>query len=158
MMTLHRVARAREEILRLNVEIRRLHTRIVDEGKHFEAVIGNLEGNFMYKPVLDYVSRRRAVNTMLLLRIQETYALPGFSGIPTPGTTKHPFPVIPQRHPHPDEMDTSAIGPESGAQLNGEGPREGEGDSSEDEGPLDDEDEYTDNVKAVVDFISNLTV
>lgn len=158
MMTLHRVARAQEEIQRLNVEIRRLHTRIVDENAHFDAILEGLKGRPMHGPVLDYISRRRAVDKTLLSQIQSTYALQGFSGIPTVGITKHPFPPIPELQPPKDtginrpELPSAAN--EHGLQLQ-EGLGDGDGD---DDGHLEDEDEYTDNVRAVVDFIANLAV
>lgn len=185
MMSLHRVARAREEIPRLNIEIRRLHTFIVDEEKHFDMVLGYLRGEPMYAPVLDHVSRRKAVNKMLLLRLNDIYALPGFTGDPTAGITKHPFPnptpnmseqqssgesatnvitsnvschnslpITPEQR-KPDEINSNVDSSNSSPmQL----ASDSEGEKLDEEGPLEDDDEYTDNVRAVIDFISNLTV
>ena len=81
-----RVCRAREEIVRCNVEIRRLHTSIVDEGRRFDkildqpVVLGPIHG-----AVMDFITRRTRVNNRLLNKISRIYDLEGFSGTPFPG-------------------------------------------------------------------------
>ncbi|THU95263.1 hypothetical protein K435DRAFT_819798 [Dendrothele bispora CBS 962.96] len=50
-----RVTRAREEIIRCNVELQRLHTSILDENRHFIAVLAQLKSSEMYGPVHDYI-------------------------------------------------------------------------------------------------------
>ncbi|KAF9018429.1 hypothetical protein BDP27DRAFT_1473070 [Rhodocollybia butyracea] len=85
MNRLHKVTRAREEILRCNVEIRRLHTSIVDEEELFGTTLTQATGTVMHGPILDYVSSRRQVNKLLRARIEATYELPGFTGTPYPG-------------------------------------------------------------------------
>lgn len=81
-----RICRAREETIRCNVEIRRLHTSIVDEGRFFDkilaqsAVLGPIHG-----AVKDFITRRTHVNNRLLLKISKIYDLEGFSGTASPG-------------------------------------------------------------------------
>lgn len=78
----HRIARAKEEILRCNIETRRLHTSIFDQDALFQSVLKKLESDAsaMYGPVEDFVIRRTRVNEALLKRIQQTQDLKGFSG------------------------------------------------------------------------------
>ncbi|KAE9406005.1 hypothetical protein BT96DRAFT_751532, partial [Gymnopus androsaceus JB14] len=80
-----RVQRAKEELLRCNIEIRRLQTFILDEHSRFDAVLGCIQNTAVWHPVNDYIQRRRAINQLLLSRIHETHALPGFTGDRTPG-------------------------------------------------------------------------
>ena len=81
-----RICRAREETIRCNVEIRRLHTSIVDEGRFFDkilaqsAVLGPIHG-----AVKDFITQRTHVNNRLLLKISKIYDLEGFSGTASPG-------------------------------------------------------------------------
>ncbi|KAJ3831878.1 hypothetical protein F5878DRAFT_654758 [Lentinula raphanica] len=83
-----RVLRAKEEIVRCNVEIRRLHTFIVDEEKHFDQVLERLRETPIYHPVHDFIRRRCAVNRLLLSRLYQTQALPEFTGHQSPGKRK----------------------------------------------------------------------
>lgn len=74
---------AREEIARCNYEARRLETSVHDEHLHYEETIQRLQHS---DPLLataiqkEFVTRRR-VNDAHLVRLEELYALPGFSGI-----------------------------------------------------------------------------
>lgn len=84
-----RVCRAREEIIRCNVEIRRLHTSIIDEGRNFDkilaqsAVLGPIHG-----AVRDFITRRTHINVRLLHKISKIYDIEGFSGTASPGVRK----------------------------------------------------------------------
>lgn len=82
-----RVARAKEEIERLNVEVRRLHTAIRDESRLFKTVLHSLKltDSLLHGAVQDFTTYRRRINAALLERIHQVYALPGFSGVKTPG-------------------------------------------------------------------------
>ena len=82
-----RIARAQEEVSRCNVEVRRLHTGIYDDAVHFKSVVRKLkEGNSpMYEAVKTFARRRNATHRALLKRIRKIYALPGFTGDPSPG-------------------------------------------------------------------------
>ena len=83
-----RIARAKEEIVRCNVEVCRLHTGIRDDAIHFKRVVSKLkeEYNPMYEAVKAFAKRRNATHRALLKRIRKIYTLPGFTGNPSPGT------------------------------------------------------------------------
>lgn len=129
------IERAREEIVHCNIGIRRLHTSIIDEEKRFKAILPTLD-SVMLGPVSDFVQRRRAVNQLLLARIHRTYDLPGFTGDGTPGRRKG-----------------SADIPESEVTAS-----EGNIDPHSDYGEDEDDDEFTEGVGAVVDFMSNISL
>ncbi|KAJ3859057.1 hypothetical protein EV359DRAFT_75727 [Lentinula novae-zelandiae] len=82
------VLRAKEELHRCNIEIRRVHTSILNEERKFDETLRHLENRPVCYPVCEYIDRRRAVNRLLLSRIHQTQALPGFTGDKTPGTCK----------------------------------------------------------------------
>ena len=79
------VCHAREETICCNVEICRLHTSIIDEGRFFNkilaqsAVLGPIHG-----AVKDFITWRIHVNNQLLLKISKIYDLEGFSGTASP--------------------------------------------------------------------------
>ena len=81
-----RICHACKEIIRCNVEIRRVHMSIVDEGEIFckiltwSSALGPIHG-----AVKDFITRRTHVNIRLLQKIQKIYDLEGFSGMPSPG-------------------------------------------------------------------------
>ncbi|KIY64702.1 hypothetical protein CYLTODRAFT_456946 [Cylindrobasidium torrendii FP15055 ss-10] len=85
-----RINRAKEEIVRCNIGVRRLHTHIQDEEKFFDTVLEGLtaKSSAVLGPTTEYITRRRRTNFALLLRIQQIYTLDGFTGIPTPGQRK----------------------------------------------------------------------
>ncbi|EMD33855.1 hypothetical protein CERSUDRAFT_55723, partial [Gelatoporia subvermispora B] len=85
-----RIARAREELQRCNVEVRRLHTSIEDENKHFRTTLAALreENSPLYGAVADYAARRMHVNGHLLARIHLIYRLDGFTGNTMKGRRK----------------------------------------------------------------------
>ncbi|KAG6809022.1 hypothetical protein H0H92_001927 [Tricholoma furcatifolium] len=77
-----KVKRAQEEILRCNVEVRRLHTSIVDEEAFFKTRLPEIQASksLTYGAILDFATRRRRVNAKLLSRIAQIYSLRGFTG------------------------------------------------------------------------------
>ena len=83
----HRIARAREELTRCNIETRRLHTGIYDETVHFKKVLRGLkdDGGATYEALKDYAVRRTAVNKALLKRVRQIHSLVGFTGDSTRG-------------------------------------------------------------------------
>ncbi|KAG6835638.1 hypothetical protein H0H93_016291 [Arthromyces matolae] len=84
-----RLQRAKEERERCNIELRRLHTSIRDEYRHFASVMKSLDGSDpISQRVLEHIRRRRGVNRVLIMQISKTYALKGFTGNPKPGTRK----------------------------------------------------------------------
>lgn len=128
------IERAREEIVNCNIAIRRLHTSIVDEEKKFKAILPTLNASTL-GPVSDFVQRRQAVNRLLLARIHRTYELPGFTGNPTAGYRKGST-----DHPEPEAASESNVDPHS------------------DDGEEEDDDEFTEGVGAVVEFMSNISL
>ncbi|KAH9846929.1 hypothetical protein C2E23DRAFT_872057 [Lenzites betulinus] len=63
-----RIARAKEEILRLNVEVRRLHTSIIDENIALERTLTRIrsQGDPITGPLEVFVLRRNRVNVRVL--------------------------------------------------------------------------------------------
>jgi hypothetical protein len=103
-MTLHfGIKRAAEEIRRLNVEIRRLMTYMVDESSHWAAVIAATRD---VDPVLSvYLSRKADYNVLIFQDITyylvKTSKLPGFSGTLEPGTPlDKPLPTVNSSDPN----------------------------------------------------------
>jgi len=85
-----RIKRAKEEIVRCNVEIQRLHTAIRDEHRAFLHLLNSLkeQGSIIYGAVREYVSLRQQVNFQILARLEKIYSLPGFTGDHTAGVRK----------------------------------------------------------------------
>ena len=85
-----RIQRAHEEILRCNVEIRRLYSAIVEEHQQFDIVLEHLrqDNHPILGAVLEYTTRRRRTNDHILAHIQQTFDLDGFSGDKTVGIKK----------------------------------------------------------------------
>ncbi|OSD05539.1 hypothetical protein PYCCODRAFT_1362075, partial [Trametes coccinea BRFM310] len=83
----HRIDRAQEEIERVCIETRRLHTSIHDEDVLFEVVLDDLRvrGDPWHDAVLEHVTRRQRVNARLLVYIEKIYQTDGFVGSPGPG-------------------------------------------------------------------------
>ncbi|KAG1802115.1 uncharacterized protein HD556DRAFT_1429739 [Suillus plorans] len=78
-----RIERAKEEIERCNVEIRRLHTAIIDEDSLFTQCLASLAAEHVIEhvAVYEYCSRRRLINMQI-------HSLPGFSGSNSAGIRK----------------------------------------------------------------------
>ena len=81
------IKRAEEEILRCNVEVRRLHTHIYDEKERYASILHRIHeaSDPIYFSVEEYCTRRQHVNEYLLEKIQQIFNLPGFSGPRTVG-------------------------------------------------------------------------
>ncbi|PPR04386.1 hypothetical protein CVT24_013215 [Panaeolus cyanescens] len=83
-MKLHqRIKRAREELLRLNVEVSRLYTSIADEKQVFSKALDRLsEGNKAqeYGAVEVYCNRRTRVNNVIMGYLIEIQQLDGYTG------------------------------------------------------------------------------
>ncbi|KAI9059827.1 hypothetical protein FKP32DRAFT_1613970 [Trametes sanguinea] len=82
-----RVLRAREELVRCNVEVRRLHTSILDENAALDSAVRDARdaGDIIAGPLDMLATRRKRVNTRLLAVISQIYDLDGFTGSKTPG-------------------------------------------------------------------------
>lgn len=83
-----KIKRAHEEIRQCNIEVRRLHTHIVDEDVDLFKIVVHLQSveDPIAGAVIDFTTRRRRVNAQLLYRIQQIYCIEGFSGNPMKGT------------------------------------------------------------------------
>ncbi|KAJ3833909.1 hypothetical protein F5878DRAFT_545718 [Lentinula raphanica] len=168
MMQVRRVSRAREEILRLNVELRRLHTSIVDEEQHFDVVLQRLEssGSPLHSPVLEYVQRRMGVNKLLLARIRNTYALPGFTGTPYAGTRESSIASDITPPSHDPAVSSNAVSSNvlpstihsATHETNAENQRSiSHAEDSDNDGAEEDDDELVSYVSALTDYITNVT-
>ncbi|KAH9931189.1 hypothetical protein B0H21DRAFT_699872 [Amylocystis lapponica] len=141
-----RIERAHEEIVRCNVEVRRLHTAIRDEDMLFGAVLEDLQRrrDILYGPVHEFCVRRRGLNAHVLACINRIYALDGFTGDPSPGQrVGASLPAIVR--PSELERSLSVEGRELDLEL-----REGL--------DLDDEDEDTGDLGGLVEYLANLAV
>ena len=85
-----RVRRAREEINRCNIEVRRLFTSIYDETLQQRDAVEDLarQGSPVLGAVKERFARRRNVNTLVLSQIQQVFGLYGFTGDRTLGHRK----------------------------------------------------------------------
>ncbi|RDB30732.1 hypothetical protein Hypma_005887 [Hypsizygus marmoreus] len=141
-----RLQRAKEEITRCNIEIRRLHTSITDEHAFFDRITRSLEdgANPLELEIRDLIQRRRAANLMLLARISQTYSLPGFSGNPEPGTRKgsHPAPLL----------MTVSVQPQATSSV-----QQDPVDTLDSDGDDDLDDDVIGDIGGLVDFVTNLT-
>ena len=148
-----RIVRAQEEITRCNVEVRRLHTGIHDDAIHFKTVVRKLkdEQSPMYEAVKAFAKRRNATHRALLKRIRKLYALPDFTGDPTPGTR---FGCDGKADPLPDDEDET----EGNDLLRGDDPEEQQGqeeEEEEEEEAAESDDEFRHEIKDVVTFVCN---
>ncbi|KAF8814021.1 hypothetical protein BYT27DRAFT_7071949, partial [Phlegmacium glaucopus] len=82
-----RVKRANEEVIRCNIELRRLYTYIHGEKQAFEAVLQKLSNasDPIFFCVQEHSIRRLRINDHLLEQIYQCFNLPGFSGDRTLG-------------------------------------------------------------------------
>jgi hypothetical protein len=133
-----RIAQAHTEILRCNVELRRLHTAICNEEQLFTDVLDKLKtsGQKIYFSVLEYCTHRRRVNNHLLYHIAWTYSLKGFTGNPQPGVRK----------------GTTAHAPSSQDTI--QTPDELVFEKEDDPQDLSDDDELAGEIDRIVDYIS----
>ncbi len=131
-----RLDRAREEIQRCNVEVRRLHTAIRDERNLLQQVLADLCANDdpLHAAFQDFATRRTRINNSLLRRVYEVYNLRGFTGIKGPGA----------------RLGTTPVDIE---QVDNEDPQPGDESSDEEE----DEDLQGD-LGGIVDYIGNLQI
>ncbi|KAI9057445.1 hypothetical protein FKP32DRAFT_1615289 [Trametes sanguinea] len=84
-----RILRAREEITCCNVEVRRLHTSILDENAALDRALqeARASGDIIAGPLMLFATRRKRVNTRLLAIISQIYDLEGFTGTREPART-----------------------------------------------------------------------
>ncbi|KAG0703468.1 hypothetical protein DFH29DRAFT_981912 [Suillus ampliporus] len=77
------IQHAHEELVHCNVELRRLHTAIVDESRFLAGILQELKASEdpIYVVVKEYCTRRELVNAHLLACINQIYDIEGFTGI-----------------------------------------------------------------------------
>lgn len=140
------IARAQEEIVRCNVELRRLHTGIRDEHRHFGKMLLELRRNDspLYGAVEDFATRRRAINASILCHTYDTYALPGFSGNTTPG----------RRLGAPEDAEDAANDDSDLLNIQGGVTRPHRGDDDGDDGDNDEQVEAADGAIQVFSILS----
>lgn len=141
-----RIQHAREEITRLNIEVRRLHTAIRDEQTFFLRLLTSLSpSDILCGPMQEFVTRRRRIDQQILVRIHQIYELPGFTGTKEPGTRLGGCPV--------GDLPTSAESPASRTQVFDPDDKRRDGDKEDDI-----DDDTRGEVGRIVEFISELSV
>lgn len=146
-----RIERAKEEIIRCNVEIRRLITHLADEDAHLTQVHDQLvAAKDPLAPILaDFATRRKRVNAQVRARLLQTSRLSGFTGNITHGTRKG--------MPREDDV-RMAPGEEAGTEE-GEDSEEAEVDLDDRAGTpdLDEDDEVGEQAGTFVDYVVDLS-
>ncbi|KAI0652680.1 hypothetical protein C8Q79DRAFT_997654 [Trametes meyenii] len=99
-----RILRAREELIRCDVEVCRVHTWIIDEQAALDCAVheAQVRHDHIAGPLELHRVRRKQTNARLLAVISQLYALDGFSGSKAPGRATFsqggrytdPFPII----------------------------------------------------------------
>ena len=140
----HRIARASEEVIRCNVETRRLYTSIYDETGLFAQVIARLRSSNdrLLGPTRDLVIRRHGVNRVLLKYIEKIYALPGFTGDVTRGLRQGTVRAEP--HPTTEELDAVPPAPDI--------------DENEEDNVIEEDEELQEKLQVLETYMSNLTL
>lgn len=87
MKQFQRIQRAHEEIDNCHIEIRRLHTHVLDETADLGKIAQELavQHDPIAGPVADYALRRVTANNYLHSRIMQIYHMESYSGDKTPG-------------------------------------------------------------------------
>ncbi|KAI0640725.1 hypothetical protein C8Q79DRAFT_920896 [Trametes meyenii] len=88
-----RILRAREELIRCDVEVCRVHTWVVDENTALDWALreAQLRRDHIAGPLELYGVRRKQMNIRLLAVISQIHALDGFSGSKRPGRACKPL-------------------------------------------------------------------
>lgn len=144
MKLFQRVKRAREEIERCHVAVRRLYTAIHDEDDDFEKVLSRLRTGdpLIYGAVHDFVTRRRLVNNLLLSRLALLTDSPNYLGDRSRGVRVG-----------------SSRGTEGLGQLSGDNVRMADGlDDNDDNDEELGVDEMDEQVGQLVDYVSELAL
>ncbi|KAI0701463.1 hypothetical protein BC835DRAFT_1404505 [Cytidiella melzeri] len=137
------IRRAREEIDRLNIEVRRVHTAIRDERILFHQVRDRLvaAGDPMLGVVIEFTERRQRINSELLSRVHQVYSLVGYTSVKGVGNRLGSLPLD-------DNPDVASL----------------DGRAADDDQAADEEvdilegDEEQDALRHLVEFISALSV
>lgn len=83
-MKMHqRIKRAKEEVERVHIEMRRLHTSILDEHDHFARTLQQLdtaEGHQLYAATVSFCQKRRRMNRVVLSHLDDITRMKGYTG------------------------------------------------------------------------------
>ncbi|EKM48913.1 uncharacterized protein PHACADRAFT_107978, partial [Phanerochaete carnosa HHB-10118-sp] len=152
-----RVARANEELERLNIKVCCLHTAIIDEDKLLRAALASLGcSHLLYGAMQDFALCRQAVNNHLLRRVFQVYDLPGYTG--TQGSGEAKVDMVSQARLSSVQLTVNKIPPllTRPDDVCGTG-----GDISDDENDENDDEgseKAQGNVAAVVEYIAGLSI
>ncbi|KAI0676297.1 hypothetical protein C8Q78DRAFT_960152, partial [Trametes maxima] len=148
----HRLAGARDELVQVHIEARRVHTSIRDEDLHLGLLLSRLmrQRDPIHGAVLDYATRRRAANAHVLMWLKKLYQLPQFGGDPTPGTRIS--------SPEVACIDHTDVGVESIPQPLTEASEDEERQTEMHVGDDDEDEDVQDQLTMLSEFIGNLTV
>lgn len=130
----YKVKCARDEIVRLNVECRRLQTHIRDEEALYVQVMQRISQTapLLHAEVRKAYENRRRVNRVHRVRLDAIHSLEGFTGWTTAGTRRGAQDARPANqddpmdgHPEPVDVDAQEVAPnrivpEHGDRDNGE--------------------------------------
>lgn len=149
-----RIKRAREEITRCNIELRRLHTAIFDEERHFKAVLARAKasGTMLFDVILDYCTRRRRVNAYILSWVAKTFALDGFTGDTSLGRRRGTS-IIRMNASNGANGEDSICSNDSSSILDGDNNVDGIGGDDEDLG----DDDLEDDFDRMTNYISSVS-
>lgn len=142
---------ARVEIIRCNVEARRLATSIRDEHLHYETTIQHVQATspLLASALQQQYDTRRRVNFTHLVRLEELYALAGFSGLSGCGVR-----AANESLPADDGAFRAAAQPQEPAV-----PQDvAVGDLPDDENPSDDEEEPDDAMQNLLDGLASTSI
>ncbi|GBE82648.1 hypothetical protein SCP_0410330 [Sparassis crispa] len=144
-----RIARAREELDCLNIEVCRFHTAIHDENCAFEVVLLQLEytGNPLYGAVDNFCLRHHHINVHLLARIRQIYSLEGFTGEAAIGVRTGTTPSTATEASNKPSLEDVSLAHELEEVTLDD--REGLDDLGED-------DELAGDIGGIVDYVANL--
>ena len=147
-----RIARAQEEIVRCNVETRRLHTSIYDYTSHFKKTARKLkdENSPMYAAVSALILRQNRMHKALLKRVHQIYGLVGFTGIPYRGVS-----VRHEAAPPTTNDDSDDVG-DGGLMLVGDNDGNGNNNDGDDDERHESDDEVHTEMDNLGAFISNV--
>lgn len=145
----HRVARAKEEVLRCNVETRRVYSAIYDETAIFSRVTEQLKAtdNALLGPLCDFVTRRIGVNSRLLKYIQKIYSLVGFTGDRTRGVRVGTM--------QQDDADAGLAATQEDIASVG---RDNDNNDDDDDDFIDEDEELQEEISGLETFFSNLDI
>ncbi|KAH9951708.1 hypothetical protein B0H21DRAFT_842744 [Amylocystis lapponica] len=144
-----RIDRAREELIRCNVEARRLRTSIHDEDSLFTTTLAKLrdEKSPLFEAVNVFCQRRRNVNALHIARLQQLERLEDFSGDLSLGRRKGSLAATAT-----SSDSTASAQPSSGS------PAVARNELDDEDILEEDEDDIEGDIGGLVEYLSNLSV